>query len=219
MAERKPLVAVVLSGCGVFDGAEIHEAVLSLLALDRRGAAYRCYAPDIDQAQVVDHRTGQPETGKRNVLAESARIARGDIKPLSDLDPGKVDALLFPGGFGVAKNLCGLAFDGAGCEVDPEVVRVVRGAVTAGKPIAALCIAPALMARVLEGAEVTIGHDAATAEAIVAMGGRHKIAGHGEVVVDRRLKLVTTPCYMLDSTIGQIADGADNAVRALLELV
>lgn len=215
----KPMIAVVLSGCGVYDGAEIHEAVLTLLAIDRAGAAYQCHAPDIAQAQVVNHLTGQPAEEARNVLVESARIARGKIKPLADLKADQADALMFPGGFGVAKNLCSLAFDGPACKVDPQVARVIKDFAKAGKPIGALCIAPALMAKVLEGAEVTIGQDAGTVQAIAAMGGHHKTAGHGEVVIDRRHKLVTTPCYMLDSTIGQIADGATAAVKAVLDLV
>ena len=214
-----PKVAVVLSGCGVYDGAEIHEAVMTLLALDRRGVAYQCYAPDIDQAHVVDHRTGQ-ETGEtRNVLAEAARIARGAIKPLSELTAADADALVFPGGFGVAKNLCTFAFDGPDCSVDPDVERVLGAFVDASKPVAALCIAPALMARVLKGAEVTIGSDQGTADAIEAMGGTHTITGHGGVVVDSGLKLVTAPCYMLESSISQIADGADAAMEALLDLL
>lgn len=219
MSQSKPLIAVVLSGCGVLDGAEIHEAVLTLLAIDRTGAAYQCYAPDIAQAHVVNHLSGQPTAESRNVLVESARIARGKIKPLAELKAGQADALIFPGGFGVAKNLCSLAFDGPDCKVDPEVARVVRDFATAGKPIGALCIAPAMMAKILEGAEVTIGQDAGTAQAITAMGGHHKAAGHGQVVIDKRHKLVTTPCYMLDSTIVQIAEGAQAAVTAVLDLV
>lgn len=212
-------VAVVLSGCGVFDGAEIHESVLTLLALDRRGAAYQCYAPDISQHHVINHLNGEETTETRNVLRESARIARGDIKSLSELDATDADAMIFPGGFGVAKNLCTLAFDGAACSVNDEVARVVRAFHAAGKPIAALCIAPAMMAKLLTGAEVTIGCDQATADAITQMGGRHKPTGPCEVVVDAENKLVTAPCYMLNSSISRIADGADNAVRELLRLV
>lgn len=219
MTDDKPRVAVVLSGCGVFDGAEIHESVMTLLALDRQGAAYECFAPDVDQAHVVNHLSGEESGETRNVLVESARIARGAIKPLADLDMAAFDAVVFPGGFGVAKNLCSFAFDGPDCSVNADAARVVKDAVGAGKPIGALCIAPALMAKVLEGAEVTIGQDEGTAGAIGAMGGTHKKTLHGEVVVDERYKLVTTPCYMLESTVGQIADGATNAVEAVLGLI
>lgn len=219
MTPRKPLVAVVLSGCGVFDGAEIHESVLTLLALDRQGAAYQCYAPDVSQAHVVDHRTHQPTRESRNVLTESARIARGRIKDLKEFDAAAVDALILPGGFGVAKNLCTFAFDGPACKVEPGIERAIKAMAAAGKPIGALCIAPALIARVLDGAEVTIGNDTDTAKAIGAMGGKHRNTGPAEVVVDVRYKLVTTPCYMLDSPISEIADGAANAVKAVLDLV
>jgi enhancing lycopene biosynthesis protein 2 len=217
----KPRFAVVLSGCGVYDGAEIHEAVLTLLAIDRRGGAYQCFAPDKPQMHVVNHLTGQEAAGEtRNVLVEAARIARGDIKPLSAFDPAEYDALVFPGGFGAAKNLCTFATEGPECSVDPDAEKAVRGMNAAGKPIGALCIAPALMARIFgAGVDVTIGKDEGTAKAIEAMGARHTQAGHGGVVVDKTRRLVTSPCYMLDSTIAQIADGAENTVKALLQLM
>lgn len=213
-------VAVVLSGCGVFDGAEIHESVFTLYALDKRGAHYQCFAPDIDQAHVVNHLTGDVSEGEhRNVLVESARIARGAIKPLSQFDAKGFDAIAFPGGFGAAKNLSSFAFDGADCSVDPDVERALKDMVAAGKPIAALCITPAVVAKVLGGADVTIGQDEGTASAIEAMGAHHTPTGHVGVVVDPNYKLVTAPCYMLDSTISQIADGADAAIEALLAIV
>jgi enhancing lycopene biosynthesis protein 2 len=212
-------VAVVLSGCGVFDGAEIHESVLTLLALQRQGAAYQCYAPDVEQFHVINHLTGETMDEVRNVLVESARIARGAIKDLAELDAAAADAVIFPGGFGAAKNLSTFAVDGAACSVNSEVARVIRSFVEAGKPIGALCITPAVMAKVIEGCKVTIGRDAGTAAAITAMGGTHVAAGHGEVVVDEAHKLVTSPCYMLDADIGQIADGADNTVRTLLGML
>ncbi|HEY9078467.1 isoprenoid biosynthesis glyoxalase ElbB [Magnetovibrio sp.] len=213
-------VAVVLSGCGVFDGAEIHESVFTLLALDRRGARYQCFAPDIDQAHVVNHLTHQIADGEsRNVLVESARIARGAIKPLSQFNAQDFDALAFPGGFGAAKNLSTFAFDGADCTVDPDVERALKDMVAAGKPIAALCITPAVVAKVLKGADVTIGQDPGTAKAIEAMGAHHTPTEHKGVVIDPNYKLVTAPCYMLDSTISQIADGADAAMEVLLGMV
>ncbi|HEC17103.1 MAG TPA: isoprenoid biosynthesis glyoxalase ElbB [Sedimenticola sp.] len=215
----KPNVAVILSGCGVFDGAEIHESVLSLLALDRQGAGYQCFAPDIPQHHVINHLSGDEMDESRNVLIEAARIARGDIKPLSEFDAASYDALLLPGGFGVAKNLSTLAFDGPQCTVNPEVHAAVTAMAEAGKPIGALCISPAVIARILKGARVTIGEDPGTAGAIEAMGGVHQKSSHGEVVIDERLKLVTSPCYMLDASIGQVAEGAENTVRALLAMV
>lgn len=217
----KPVkVAVVLSGCGVFDGSEIHESVLTLLALDRLGAAYQCFAPDIDQAHVVNHSTHQVSEGeRRNVLSEAARIARGAILPLSQFKAADYDAIALPGGFGAAKNLSTFAFDGADCSVEADTARALQEMAAAGKPIAALCIAPAVVAKVLPGVEVTIGNDPGTAKKIEAMGGTHTEAGHGEVVIDRARKVVTSPCYMLNASIGQIADGAMNAMKAMLELV
>ncbi|MCP3870362.1 MAG: isoprenoid biosynthesis glyoxalase ElbB [Gammaproteobacteria bacterium] len=210
-------VAVVLSGCGVFDGAEIHESVLTLLALSRQGATYQCFAPDIDQHHVINHIDGQVMAETRNVLVESARIARGEIQALSEFNPDTFDALVFPGGFGAAKNLSSLAFDGPDCNVNDEVSAAARGMVDRGKPIGALCITPAVIARVLEGARVTIGQDEDTAAAIEAMGGKHEITDHGQIVIDDDLNLVTSPCYMLDASVSQIADGAANMVTEVLK--
>ncbi len=207
-----------MSGCGVFDGAEIHESVLALLALDRHGAAYQCFAPDIDQFHVINHISGDEMDESRNVLIESARIARGKIKALSEFDATTYDALLLPGGFGAAKNLSNLAFAGPECVVNTDLEHAVTAMVEAGKPIGALCISPAVIARILAGARVTIGDDPGTAGAIEAMGGIHQKTTHAEIVIDERLKLVTSPCYMLDASISQIADGAENTVSALLEL-
>jgi enhancing lycopene biosynthesis protein 2 len=155
---------------------------------------------------------------KRNVLVESARIARGKIKPLSTFKEEAFDAVIFPGGFGVAKNLCTFAFDGKNCKVNPEVVDVIKAMHSAGKPIGALCISPVLITRILGDVRVTVGDDAGTSAAINAMGGKHMKAGHGEVIIDERNKVVTTPCYMLDATISQIADGAENTVRTILNM-
>lgn len=211
--------AVVLAGCGVFDGAEIHEATLTMLAINRQGAEYQCFAPDVDQAHVINHITGKEMPESRNVLVESARIARGNIKPLSDFNAAVFDAIVFPGGFGVAKNLCSFALDGADCKVNEEVTKAVQNMHKAGKPIGALCIAPVVITRILGNAKVTIGNDPGTAGAISAMGGRHIPATHGEVVTDQTNKVVTTPCYMLDATIGQIADGADNVIKTILAML
>ena len=217
----KPTFAVILSGCGVYDGAEIHEAVLTLLAIDRQGGAYQCFAPDRAQLHVVNHLTGQEADGEsRNVLVESARIARGAIKDVADFDPAGFDAMIFPGGFGAAKNLCTFATKGPDCTVDPATEKAVKAMAAAGKPIGALCIAPALMAKIFgNGIDVTIGSDPGTAEAIEKMGAHHTKTSHGQVVVDKARKVATSPCYMLDASISQIADGAENTVKALLDLM
>ena len=214
-------VAVILSGCGVFDGAEIHESVLSLLALEHQGADYQCFAPDIPQHHVVNHLTGDEMDESRSVLVESARIARGNIKALSEFNASDFDALMLPGGFGAAKNLSSLAFDGPNCSVNTDVKNAVNAMLEAHKPIGALCITPAVIAKILEGqsAKLTIGNDPDTIGAIQAMGGDHKETTHAEVVVDEKLKLVTSPCYMLDASISQIAEGAENTVSAMLALI
>jgi enhancing lycopene biosynthesis protein 2 len=211
--------AVILAGCGVFDGAEIHEATLTLLAIAKAGCSYECFAPDKEQAQVINHCTGKPMDEVRNVLVESARITRGKIKALNFYEPENFDAVIFPGGFGVAKNLCTLAFEGSDCTVDPEVELAVIASVEASIPIGALCIAPALIAKILPGADVTIGKDKETAKTIEKMGGTHHETDHAEVIIDEKYKLVTSPCYMLDAHILQIADGIQNVVDELIRLM
>ena len=208
--------AVVLSGCGVFDGAEIHEATLTLLAIAQQGAMYDIFAPDVNQYHVINHLTHQPMPEKRNVLVESARIARGKIRPLSQFNASNFDALIFPGGFGAAKNLSTVAFDGPDAKVNPDVEAAVKAMHKAGKPIGALCIAPAVIARILGGVEVTIGNDPGTVSAIKKMGGIHVETTHGEVVVDKKNKIFTTPCYMLDASIVQIYEGARNVVNEIM---
>jgi enhancing lycopene biosynthesis protein 2 len=212
-------IAVVLSGCGVYDGAEIHESVLTLYAIAGNGAAYELFAPDIDQHHVVNHLTGSEMDESRNVLVESARIARGNINPLSEFKGKDFDAIIFPGGFGAAKNLSTFAFDGPDCQVNSEVERVIREMVSLGKPIGALCISPVILAKILQDVEITIGDDAGTVTAVEQMGATHKATTHGEVVIDPQKKVVTTPCYMLDATITQIGEGASNVVKAILEMV
>jgi enhancing lycopene biosynthesis protein 2 len=209
--------AVILAGCGVYDGAEIHEAVMTLYAIARQGASYECFAPDVKQHHVVNHLTGKEMPESRNVLVESARIARGKIRPLNSLEVRSFDAVIFPGGFGVAKNLCTYAFDGADCKVNPQVAEVIREAVSLRKPIGALCISPVMLAKVLGEVDLTIGQDPGTARAIEKMGAHHKPTTHGQVIIDQKHKVFTTPCYMLDATITDIADGAGNIVKAMLE--
>jgi len=212
-------IAVVLSGCGVYDGAEIHESTLTLLAIAQQGAAYQCFAPDIPQAHVVNHLTGDEMDEKRNVLVEAARIARGNIKPLSEYKPADYDAIIFPGGFGAAKNLCTFAFDGPDCSVNPDVEKAIRDTIVAEKPLGALCISPAVIAKVLGDVQLTIGQDQGTADAIETLGATHVKTTHGEIVVDQKYRVITSPCYMLDATINQIADGANNVVAKVLEMI
>ncbi len=212
-------IAVVLSGCGVYDGAEIHEAVMTLYALDLNNCSYQVFAPDIEQHHVVNHLTGDEMDESRNVLIESARIARGNIKPLSEFNIADFDALMFPGGFGVAKNLSSFAFDGPDCQVNNETKEAILATHQAGKPIGALCISPVIIAKVLESVEVTIGQDIETSEAIVKMGGVALKTKQREIAVDRKNKIVTNPCYMLDSSVVDIAEGAKNTVKAMLEMM
>lgn len=214
-------VGVILSGCGVYDGAEIHEAVLSMLALDRAGAEIVCLAPNKDQVDVIDHVTGKPTGEKRNVMVEAARIARGKITDVAAVTAGDLDAVLLPGGYGAAKNLSSFASAGAQCQVEPSVAKLLRDMHAQGKPIAALCIAPAVVAKVFGDSlhpDLTIGKDPATAKQIGATGSHHVDAGVVDVVIDRQNKIVTTPCYMLAGRISEVATGAEKAVAALLEL-
>lgn len=211
-------IAVVLAGNGVYDGAEIHEATLTLLAIAQQGAAYQCFAPDVEQAHVVNHITGEEMPEKRNVMIEAARIARGNIKALSEYKAADYDAIVFPGGFGAAKNLCTFAFDGPDCKVNADVENAIKDTVAAKKPVGSLCISPAILAKVLGDVKVTIGQDKGTAEAIESLGATHVITNHGEIVVDEKYKVITTPCYMLDANISQIAEGATNVIAKILEL-
>ncbi len=211
--------AVVLAGCGVFDGAEIHEAVMTLYAIDRIGGTYQVFAPNVKQHHVVNHITGEVMNEARNVLTEAARIARGKIKALTEYRVADFDALIFPGGFGVAKNLCTYAVDGTDCHVDRVVEAAIRDTHRAGKPIGALCISPVLITRVLGNVTVTIGNDASTASDITAMGGIHETKRHGEVSVDKKNRIVTAPAYMLNATITEIAHDAEEVIKALKEMV
>jgi enhancing lycopene biosynthesis protein 2 len=214
-------IGVVLSGCGVYDGAEIHESVLTLLALDRVGAKAVCVAPDMDQMHVINHLTGDVMPGeKRNVLIESARIARGKVQNIAGAKAADVDGVIVPGGFGAAKNLCDFAVSGADCKAHPEVARYLKEAHKAGKPIGAICIAPALLARIFgeDKPELTIGTDEATAAAIEKMGACHAAHAVEELHIDEARKIVSTPAYMLAETITQAAAGIEKLVAKVVEL-
>lgn len=211
--------AVILAGSGVYDGAEIHEATLTMLAISRQGAEYQCFAPNINQHHVINHLNGEEMKETRNVLVESARIARGNIKDLKEFDGNNFDAIIFPGGFGAAKNLSTVAFDGANATVNSEVEKAIKQMFELKKPIGALCISPTIIAKVLGDVNLTIGQDEGTIEVIEAFGATHIETDHGDVVFDEEKLVFTTPCYMLDATILDIDDGATNVVYAMLEMM
>jgi len=208
--------AVVLAGCGVYDGAEIQEAILTLLAIEKNGGSYQVFAPDMIQHDVINHLSGEKMNEQRNVLVESARIARGNAKPLHEFDEKHFDAIIFPGGFGCVKNLSTWAFEGDNCRVPPAVEQSIMEMHKAGKPVGAMCIAPVILAKLFSGTRLTTGNDSASGDFIQKMGSEYVAATHGEVVSDEKLKVFTTPCYMLDSTLMQIADGTDNLVKAMM---
>ncbi|BCD85852.1 glyoxalase [Pseudomonas solani] len=212
-------VAVILSGCGVYDGAEIHESVITLLRLDQRGAQAQCFAPNIAQHHVINHLTGEEMPESRNVLTESARIARGAVKDVRELKAEDFDALIIPGGFGAAKNLSDFAINGADCSVQPDVLAAAQGFAAAGKPVGLICIAPAMAAKIYgEGVICTIGDDADTASALQKMGAEHVECVVSEIVEDKPRKLVTTPAYMLAQSISEAASGIYKLVDRVLEL-
>lgn len=210
-------IAVVLAGCGRFDGAEIHEATLTLLAIAKHGCIYESFAPDINQYHVINHITGEVMKEDRNALVESARISRGQVSPLSTFKAENFDAIIFPGGFGVAKNLFTFAFDGIKARVNCDVEKAVKAMFEQKKPIGALCIAPVLIAKILGNIEITIGSEPCTITDVEKLGAKHVNTTHGEVVIDLKNKIFTTPCYMLDASILDIEAGAHNIVKKMLE--
>lgn len=214
-------IGVVLSGCGVRDGSEIHEAVLTLLAIDQAGCEALCMAPDAD-FPVTDHLAMQETGEKRNVLVESARIARGNIRDIKGVRAADLDAVIFPGGFGAAKNLCDFATKGAAASVHPEVARLLKEMAAARKPIGAICIAPTLIAAVLGkeyAATLTIGNDAGTAAEIEKTGAKHQQCPVTEFVVDAKNKIVSTPAYMLANRISEAYTGIGKCVKEVIALM
>jgi enhancing lycopene biosynthesis protein 2 len=213
-------VAVILSGCGYLDGSEIYESVITLLALDSNDAKYRCFAPDIPQMHTINHITGEVMPSDRNVLIEASRIARGDIADINTLDVNEFDAIIFPGGFGAAKNLSNFAIEGTNMSVTESVAKVAKAFADAGKPAGYICIAPALAASIYGGAlKCTIGKDVATASAIDAMGGKHIECAVDDVVIDETHKVVTTPAYMLANRISEAAAGIEKLVSTILTMI
>jgi enhancing lycopene biosynthesis protein 2 len=212
-------IGVLLSGCGYLDGAEIHEATLTLYFLDKAGVEILAMAPDKSQADVIDHQKGEPSGGDRNVLVEAARIARGNVRDVATVDPGAIDALIIPGGYGAAKNLCTFAKDGDACTVDAGVAKLIRGLHEQKKPIGALCIAPALVAKLLgpdHQVSLTIGNDPGTAKAIGAMGATHVDRAVDDIAVDEKNRVVSTPCYMLANGPAQAGAGVEKLVAQVL---
>jgi len=216
-------VGVVLSGCGVHDGAEIHESIITMLALDRAGVDMVLMAPNIDQLHVINHYTGSEMDESRNVLMESARIARGKIRDMAEVHASDVDALIFPGGFGVVKNLCDYAMAGTDCSVNPDVKRLATDVHKAGKPIGIICIAPAMFAKIMKGAghtvELTIGTDEQTSSDINSMGSNHVSCPVEDIVIDKKNKIVSTPAYMLAQRISEAAEGIEKLVKEVLAMV
>lgn len=212
-------VGVVLSGCGVYDGAEIHESVLTLLALAKRGAEAVCFAPDKNQVDVINHLSGEPMSETRNVLIEAARIARGNILPLAQANADELDALIVPGGFGAAKNLSTFASQGSECHVDSGLQALAQRMHALGKPLGFMCIAPAMLPKIFDfPLRLTIGTDIDTAEAIEEMGGEHVPCPVDDIVVDEDNKIVTTPAYMVAQNIAEAATGIDKLVDRVLVL-
>lgn len=226
MSKKK--IAVILSGSGVYDGSEIHEATLTLLALDKAGAEYVCLAPNIDQHHVVNHLTGDEMNETRNVLVEAARIARGNIKDIAEVSADEFDGLAIPGGFGAAKNLTKWAFSGPDGEINADVKRLINEFVLANKPVAAMCMGPTVVAKALEQSGIKSTLTVGTTEApspydIAAVSGGMEKAGAvaqmvtvDNVVIDTRNKIVTAPCYMMEASIAEMNVGIEKAVDQLM---
>ncbi|MBF0194942.1 MAG: isoprenoid biosynthesis glyoxalase ElbB [Magnetococcales bacterium] len=214
-------IGVVLSGCGYLDGAEIYESTLTLFFLDQAGADVTIMAPDIDQHHVINHITQEEMPEHRNVLVEAARIARGNISNLAEIDPDNLDALIMPGGFGAAKNLSTLAFDGANASVNPDLINMVRAMHKAKKPIGAICISPAVLSKILskEGVTLTIGSDSDTASVIQTMGNKHEISSADNIVIDEKNRIVSTAAYMCAASIGEAGLGIEKLVSHIMGMI
>ena len=212
-------IGVILSGCGFMDGAEIHESVCTLLALDEAQAKVRCFAPNTS-FDVIDHRTGEATGERRNALEESARICRGEIQDIAEAKAVDLDAVILPGGFGAAKVLSDFATQGAECHIDPNVSQLLCDIHAAGKPIGAICIAPALVARALgkHTPTLTIGNDEGTAQALEQMGCKHDVCPTDAFVIDQENRIVSTPAYMLGPTIAPVYKGIQQTVNAVLAM-
>lgn len=218
--KKMPHFAVILSGCGRADGTEIHEAVTALLAIDNAGCTYQCYAPDIEQAAVINNLTSEKMSERRNVLVESARIARGNIRPLTELSADDFDCIVFPGGLGAVTNWCDFTQNGMACTVESSVSRILEAAYKAKKVIGAMCIAPVTVSRVLGkyGITLTVGNDRTVAQAIEKTGAKHQNTKVDEACVDEEHKIVSTPAYMLAKSVKEVNTGAVAMIKAMISL-
>ncbi|HYG15445.1 MAG TPA: isoprenoid biosynthesis glyoxalase ElbB [Bacteroidia bacterium] len=224
-------IGVLLSGSGVYDGSEIHEAVLSLLAIDEAGAEWICLAPSYNQHHVINHTTGETMPETRNILVEAARIARGNIKDIEGFDSNEIDGLVMPGGFGAAKNFSQWAFQGPAGEVNPVVKNFLTTVMKAGKPIAALCVSPVVLAKALEGsgvqAQLTLGTDkdpspydiVASHQAIASLGVSTHEKSINEILVDEKNKIISAPCYMMEVGVKEVRANVKMAVDKLIEMI
>lgn len=216
-------VAVVLAGCGVEDGSEIHESVVTLLNLKRNNAEYTCFAPNKEQYHVINHKTSKSiENENRNMMVESARISRGEIKDLKEYNPDDFDALIFPGGFGVAKNLFTYAVDGVECEIDPVVEKAILDTREANKTIGAICISPLLVARAFKDSnikpKVTVGTGKDLINAVKKMGGIPEKREVDEICYDDVNKIVSTPAYTIAKDISEAASGIEKLIKKVIEI-
>ncbi|WP_017446969.1 isoprenoid biosynthesis glyoxalase ElbB [Gayadomonas joobiniege] len=218
MSQKK--FALILSGCGVYDGAEINEVVLTRLALEENQIQYQCFAPDCEQAEVVNHLTGKVEKGERNQLVEAARICRGDVLPLSDLSVNEFNALIVPGGFGVAKNLSDFAYAGEDYRIQSDVLTILKAFKDADKPVGYMCIAPVLLPLVYgDGIKLTLGEDSDAANIATRRGGEHVSCKVDQIVIDKTHKAVSTPAYMLAENLLEAQAGINKLVKAVIDLV
>lgn len=209
--------ALILSGCGVFDGTEIHEAVITLLNLQKLNVEVSFFAPNVEQMHCVDHSNGQVQAN-RNVLVESARIARGEIADLANFDANNFDMLVFPGGFGAAKNLSDFAVNGDKMTVNKDVENAIKAMQKLGKPIAFICISPVIAAKVIgDGVKLTIGNDVATASTINNMGAEHINCTAEDFIRDEVKSIYSTPAYMLASNTVQLDCGIAKMLKNLVE--
>jgi enhancing lycopene biosynthesis protein 2 len=214
----KKKFAIVLSGCGVYDGSEIHEAVAAMLAVEQNGGTYQIFAPNAEQLHTINHSTGEESLPNRNILDESARIARGDIKDLTQFIPSDYDVLLFPGGFGAMKNLCNYAVAGNECSVNKDVAKALKSMFAEKKIIAAICIAPMLLARVLGNISITLGNpDESSLESVKHFGATHVVKNVTDVCIDEKNKIFTTPAYMLATNISDVFAGVNNLVKEIFK--
>lgn len=224
-------IGVLLSGSGVYDGSEIQEAVLTLLAIEEIEAEAICISIDKPQHHVINHLNGEEMNDSRNMLIESARIARGNIKNINDVSPNDIDAMVIPGGFGAAKNFTSWAFNGSDGEILPEVKLLLVNLINIGKPIAALCVSPVVLAKALEGSTITptltIGTDkepspydiTAFTDGLQKTGMQTEMKSVREINIDVKNKIISAPCYMMEASIVDVRKNIRSAIEALRDLV